>query len=104
MDAHHDGITRRSLLKSGATGAMGGILTAGEAAAVNPGTSRDVYAELGVRKIINAAGTFTALGGSLMPPEVIAAWIAAASNFVDLLQLQDRVGESIARLLGVEAA
>ena len=63
-----------------------------------------MYGELGVRKIINAAGTFTAMGGSLMPPEVVAAWNAASKNFVDLLQLQNRVGEKIASLLGVEAA
>jgi L-seryl-tRNA(Ser) seleniumtransferase len=59
---------------------------------------------LGVKKIINAAGTFTALGGSLMPQEVVAAWTAASRSFVDLLKLQDRVGEKIAALLGVEAA
>ena len=33
--------------------------------------SLDVYKRLGLRPIINAAGTYTHLGGSLMPPEVI---------------------------------
>jgi L-seryl-tRNA(Ser) seleniumtransferase len=64
----------------------------------------DVYELLGVQPIINAAGTITALGGSLMPPEVVAAWNAAARHFVPLAELQDRVGERIAKLLGVEAA
>jgi len=39
-----------------------------------------------------------------MPPEVLAAWNAAAENFVNLLELQDRIGERIAKLLDVEAA
>ena len=38
----------------------------------------DVYKRLGLRPIINAAGTYTHLGGSLMPPEVIAAMDDAA--------------------------
>jgi hypothetical protein len=35
--------------------------------------ARDVIGELGVRTFINAAGTVTALTGSLMRPEVVAA-------------------------------
>ncbi len=64
----------------------------------------DVYKSFGVKPIINAAGSITTLGGSIMPPEVLAAWNAAAQNFVPLIELQDRVGERIAKLLGVEAA
>ena len=41
---------------------------------------------------------------SLMPPEVVAAWTEAASRFVNLAELQDRIGERIAKLIGVEAA
>jgi L-seryl-tRNA(Ser) seleniumtransferase len=66
--------------------------------------SPTIYDRLGVRRVINAAGTFTALGGSLMPPEVIAAWVEAAHGFVDLVELHERVGQRIAQLLGVEAA
>jgi L-seryl-tRNA(Ser) seleniumtransferase len=65
---------------------------------------RPLYEQLGVTPIINAAGTFTHLGGSLMSPEVIAAWSEAARQFVDLEELQDRVGERLAELLEVEAA
>ena len=99
-------LTRRTLLMSSAGGALGGLIAADDASAEErtPMSSRNVYRELGVKTIINAAGTFTALGGSLMPPEVIDAWIAASRSFVDLAELQDRVGEQIARLLGVEAA
>src|SRR5262249_37698778 len=41
---------------------------------------------------------------SLMPPEVVAAWISASRHFVDLIDLQNKVGERIAKLVGVEAA
>ena len=64
----------------------------------------DVYEALGVKRVINATGTVTNLGGSLMPPEVVAAWRDAARHFVNLLELQERVGERIAQLAGVEAA
>ena len=65
---------------------------------------KDLYQSLGVKPVINAAGTFTALGGSVMPPEVVAAWAEASRHFVDLLDLQDKVGARIAKLIGVEAA
>jgi D-glucosaminate-6-phosphate ammonia-lyase len=73
-----------------------------QAAVAEP--SRDVYRELGVRPIINAAGTYTFLGGSLMAPETLAALAAAARQFVNLVELQTAVGKKIAALLGCEAA
>jgi L-seryl-tRNA(Ser) seleniumtransferase len=105
-DADHfeNPMSRRTLMKTGAGGALVGLVASEQLDAAAVSNPRDVYAELGVKKIINAAGTFTALGGSIMPPEVQAAWMAASQNFVDLAQLQDRVGEKIARMLGVEAA
>jgi L-seryl-tRNA(Ser) seleniumtransferase len=63
-----------------------------------------VYEALGVKHVINATGTVTNLGGSLMPPEVVAAWAEASRHFVNLLELHDKVGQRIARLIGVEAA
>lgn len=63
-----------------------------------------VYEKLGVKTVINAAGTLTSLGGSLMPPEVLAAHASAAEHFVEIGELQDRIGERIAALVGVEAA
>ena len=53
----------------------------------------DIYDELGVRKIINGSATLTMLGGSLMPPEALAAMAQAAQHFVDIDELQDRVGK-----------
>jgi L-seryl-tRNA(Ser) seleniumtransferase len=95
-------MTRRRLLQAGAGAAVGGTLATDAGAAPPAGSS--VYESLGVKPVINAAGTFTALGGSIMPPEVAAAWVEASKHFVDLIQLQDKVGERIAKLLGVEAA
>lgn len=101
-------ITRREALVSSAGGALGGMLashgfdTAPVSAQEKP--TMNVYQTLGVKTIINAAGTITRLGGSIMPPEVTDAWLAASKQFVNLLELQDKVGERIAQLLKVEAA
>lgn len=96
-------VTRRGLLKASAGLALTGI--------VNPAVSAEqasarpsVYEALGIKHVINATGTVTNLGGSLMPPEVVAAWVDASRHFVNLVELQDKVGERIARLIGVEAA
>src|SRR5689334_8760293 len=56
------------------------------------------YADLGIRPIINAAATLTRLGGSRMPPPVVEAMAAGAQAFVDLPELQVRVGARIAEL------
>jgi L-seryl-tRNA(Ser) seleniumtransferase len=63
-----------------------------------------IYERLGVRTLINARGTATALGGTLMPPEVLQAMYEASQAFVDLSELLQRAGERIAELIGVEAA
>jgi L-seryl-tRNA(Ser) seleniumtransferase len=47
----------------------------------------DVYRELGMEPIINAAGTLTTLGGSLMLPEVTDAMAAASRAFVKMDEL-----------------
>ncbi len=106
MEDHLENISRRSLLMGAAGGAVGGVLAGDAQATAGKGdvVARGVYGELGVQPIINAAGTITTLGGSLMPPEVVAAWNAAAQGFVNLLELQERVGDQIAKSLGVEAA
>jgi len=63
-----------------------------------------IYDELGVRPLVNAMGTVTILGGSLMPEPVLEAMADAARSFVTLRELQDRAGARIAELAGVEAA
>lgn len=62
-----------------------------------------IYDELGVKRVINAAATLTRLGGSVMPPPVVAAMAEAAETHVDLPQLQGKVGERIAHLTGNDA-
>lgn len=62
------------------------------------------YSELGMRRIINANATLTRLGGSIMPPEVIQAMQDASRWFIDLEELQRKVGERIAVLTQNEAA
>ena len=62
-----------------------------------------IYDELGVRRVINASATLTRLGGSLMPEVAIQAMIEAADAFVDIEELQRRVGERIAELTHNEA-
>src|SRR5246127_4513970 len=64
----------------------------------------DYYAKLGVRTIINAAGTYTTLTAACMPPEVLAAVQKSALHPVRLHDLQQKAGEYIARRLRCEGA
>lgn len=64
----------------------------------------DYYDKLGVTKIINAAGTYTILTASTMPPPVQAAVARAAKHPVRLLELQQKAGEYLARRLKCEGA
>jgi uncharacterized pyridoxal phosphate-dependent enzyme len=64
----------------------------------------NLYDNLGVKPVINAAATFTKLGGSIMPDEVRAAMTAAANSFIDLFELQEKVGVRLAELTRNEAA
>ncbi|RKN82481.1 aminotransferase class V-fold PLP-dependent enzyme [Ulvibacterium marinum] len=66
--------------------------------------SRDFFKELGIRTFINAAGTYTSMTGSLMPKEVTDAITYGTSDYVNLDELQDKVGERIAQLLNCEYA
>jgi D-glucosaminate-6-phosphate ammonia-lyase len=57
----------------------------------------DVYAQLGVRRVINATCHWTRFGGTIMPPPVLDAMRAAADAYVDLVELQDAASRVIAR-------
>jgi L-seryl-tRNA(Ser) seleniumtransferase len=70
---------------------------------MNP-TVPDVYDELGVRKVVNGLATVTVLGGSIMPPEVVAAMAEAARHFVEIDELQAKAGARIAEWTHNEAA
>lgn len=117
-------MNRREILKSLsllplATTGIGGSLTAAPvssapvtsepaapepAAAVPPTQGRDLFAELGVTKVINANVTMTFLSGSLMLPEVLDAINSTSHDFANMFELQDKVGAKIAEMLKVEAA
>ena len=99
---------RRQLIKQLSTlPLVGGLFASGEVAStVFPGTvaRRDYYKELGLRTFINAAGTYTALTGCLMKEDVLDAYNYASKQYVALDELQDKVGERLAQLIGCEAA
>src|SRR5216684_2361027 len=99
-------ITRRGLLASGTGLALAKVLSMNNPLEGNVQKPKgmSVYEAIGVKHVINATGTVTILGGSIMPPEVVAAWMDASRHFVNLLDLQDKVGERIAKLIGVDAA
>ncbi|NKB72297.1 MAG: aminotransferase class V-fold PLP-dependent enzyme [Candidatus Latescibacteria bacterium] len=62
-----------------------------------------IYDEIGIPRIINASGSMTYLGGSLMAPEVRQAMDQAAQAFVPIDQLMAWAGSEIARHTGAEA-
>jgi D-glucosaminate-6-phosphate ammonia-lyase len=91
-------LSRRQLLRTGLAAPLLGV-PSGVAA------SRDsIYSKLGVRTYINAYGTLTTLGGTLMLPEVRRAMDEAAQHFVPIHELQAKVGKRLAELTGAEAA
>jgi L-seryl-tRNA(Ser) seleniumtransferase len=87
---------------------VGGFVGAGAteagAATMAAKGARDYLKELGVRPFINAAGTYTAMTASLMPPEVMDAINYASKHYVMLDELHDKVGERLASLVHAEAA
>lgn len=65
--------------------------------------SKTIYHELGVPPVVNAAGTKTRVGGSLIRPEAVEAMSAAAESFVLLSDLQSKACRLISNLTGAEA-
>lgn len=63
------------------------------------GQSGNPYVELGVMPVINAEGTMTMLGGSLIRPEVEAVMAQAARHFVSIPELEAAAGKRIAQML-----
>jgi len=62
-----------------------------------------VYARFGVKPLINAGGTHTTHGGSMMRQEVRDAMSLASESFVDLVELKRATGEFVAEITGAEA-
>ena len=104
--------SRRKVLKSIISVPLIGALLSPEKLAASTSSlnqvsinfTRDYFKELGIRTFINAAGTYTSMTGSLMPKEVIEAINYGALQYVNLDELQDKVGARIAELLDCEYA
>jgi uncharacterized pyridoxal phosphate-dependent enzyme len=95
----------RNLLAAGGIASQARTLRAAPAEGhTGAGEGIDYYDKLGVTKIINAAGTYTALTASTMPPSVRAAVAIAARHPVRLGELQKAAGEYLAQKLKCEAA
>jgi L-seryl-tRNA(Ser) seleniumtransferase len=94
---HFFGSAKGALALSAAAALPGGAASPTE-------TTVDFYDKLGVPKIINAAGTYTVLTASIMPPSVQAAMAQAAQHPVRLLELQKAAGEYLAKRLQCEGA
>ena len=72
-------------------------------AALAAAASRDIRAELGLRPIINASGTMTVLGASIMVPQAVAAMAAIAGEFVEMEQLHQAASRVVAQATGAQA-
>lgn len=72
-------------------------------ARVNSDSNLPIRERLGLRPIINASGTMTALGASIMVPEAVKAMAEIATEFVEMDDLQRAASVAIARLTGAEA-
>src|SRR5436190_15776741 len=101
-------VSRREFLERGTmaalAGSVTGVMPGGLSARPASAPPVDYYDKLGVAKIINAAGTYTYLTASTMPPEVLAAVAEAAKSPVRLRDLQNAAGEYLAKRLQCEAA
>ncbi|WP_431126446.1 selenocysteine synthase [Flagellimonas flava] len=104
-------ISRRKLLKTlSSLPVIGGLAGAGLLTPQTIGANmakpvgRNLFKELGLRTFINAAGTYTSMTGSMMPKEVVEAIKFGTTEYVDLDQLHDKVGERIAELVDCEYA
>ena len=72
-------------------------------AALAAAAGRDIRAELGLRPIINASGTMTVLGASIMVPQAVAAMAAIAGEFVEMEHLHQAASRVVAQATGGEA-
>ena len=99
---------RRDLIKYiSVTPFAGGIVRSGfpfQSAGASPTAKRELFKELGVRTFINAAGTLTYMTGCLMHDYVLEAINNSSREFCILDELQDKVGEQIAKMVHSEAA
>src|SRR6516225_5129155 len=79
--------------------AFSAAATTSDAVVTGFGQSGNPYQELGVATVINAQGTMTMLGGSLIHPEVEAVMALASRHFVSIPELEIAAGKRIAQIL-----
>ena len=63
-----------------------------------------IYKDLGLQPIINATGSVTALGGSIVADEVREAMDMSNDVYIPMTELEKKVGDEIAKILDVPAA
>jgi uncharacterized pyridoxal phosphate-dependent enzyme len=97
---------RRKIIKSLSSIPLLGALPFGTRAATEAPVrkKRDVIEELGIRTFINAAGTLTYMSGCIMQEEVVETIENTSKHFCMIDEVQDKVGEKIAKLVHSEAA
>ena len=71
---------------------------------VAPVPEKDIFKELGIRTFINAAGTYTAMSGSIMHDEVVATIRHSSQEFAMIDEVQEKVGAKIAAICHCEDA
>src|SRR6266404_3122791 len=99
-------LSRRKLLRKGTQALVAGGVSVyaasaaeelvAESALASMPKGIDYYEKLGVSTFINAAGTYTILTASTMPPEVQAAVALAAKKPVHLMELHEAAGNYLA--------
>ena len=101
-----DQTSRRGFMQGTAAAAVAGAVGCGSTAPSTLGyeVTTITYEDLGAKPVINGIGTVTVLGGSIMPPEVVAAMVEASKHFVHVPSLQRKAGQKIAEMIGVPAA
>jgi uncharacterized pyridoxal phosphate-dependent enzyme len=98
--------SRRLFLQgAGMSSLLSGFAAKLGAVATGTGTGHpSIYAELGVRTLIDGRGIATFYSSCLMPPEVHRAMERASEHFVEIVELQRAVGARLAAFAGTESA
>lgn len=93
------GLVAGAVLAPGKRFAWGHAAANASGAVSGFGQSGNPYEELGVTTVINAQGTMTMLGGSLIRPEVEVVMAQASRHFVNIPALEEAAGKRIAQML-----
>ena len=81
-----------------------GVATLVPSASAAPATKVSALQQLGIRPVLNFRGTHTVIGASKPWPELLDAAAELRQVFVPLEELQDKIGQRLAKLIGCESA